>query len=87
MKIQEEELDDLAAQVSTLESAKLRLEMQLEQMRKEFKRELQQREDEVEDVRSSAHKKVKGKQAAISCIFLNLKTDFFSFLTVFLTSF
>jgi len=53
-------LDDLAGQVQSLEGTKLRLEMQIEQMRKEHKREVQQREEEIEDVRSSAHKKVKG---------------------------
>lgn len=59
-KDQQEELDDLAGQVQLLEQAKLRLEMSLEQLRKEHRKEISQRDDELEDVRSNAHKKVKG---------------------------
>lgn len=59
--LQEEELDELAGQVQMLESARLRLEMAMEQMRKENKKELAQREEEMEDTRCSAQKKVKGK--------------------------
>lgn len=58
---QEEELDDMAGQVQSLEAVKVRLEMQLEQMRKENKKESQRREEEIEDVRSAAQKKVKGE--------------------------
>lgn len=43
-----------------LEQAKLRLEMSLEQQRKESRREAAQRDEELEDVRCSAQKKVKG---------------------------
>lgn len=50
----------MAGQVQTLESTKLRLEMQMEQMRKECKREVQLREEEIEDLRNSTHKKFKG---------------------------
>ncbi|MPC25356.1 Unconventional myosin-XVIIIa [Portunus trituberculatus] len=56
---QEEELDDLAGQVQMLEGAKVRLEMSIEQMRKENRREVSQREEELEEVRLSAQKKVK----------------------------
>lgn len=59
--VQEEELDDLAGQVSLLEQAKLRLEMSLEQARKEMRRELSQRDEELEEARCNAHKKVKGE--------------------------
>lgn len=59
--MQEEELDDLAGQVQMLEGAKVRLEMSIEQMRKENRREVSQREEELEEVRNSAQKKVKGK--------------------------
>ena len=59
---QEEELDDLAGQLSLLEQAKLRLEMSLEQMRKEHRREIAQKDDEVEEVRANASKKLKGEQ-------------------------
>ncbi|CAG0880748.1 unnamed protein product [Cyprideis torosa] len=58
-KEQEEELDDLAGQVQMLEQAKVRLEMSLEQMRKEQRKELQQRDEEMDDVRSSCQKKIK----------------------------
>ena len=44
-----------------LEGAKVRLEMSIEQMRKENKREMGQREEELEEVRISAQKKVKCK--------------------------
>ncbi|XP_019760220.2 unconventional myosin-XVIIIa isoform X3 [Dendroctonus ponderosae] len=56
---QEEELDELAGQVQLLEQAKLRLEMTLESMRKEAKKESQMREEELEDARCNAQKKVK----------------------------
>jgi myosin-18 len=59
--LQEEELDDLAGQVQLLEQAKLRLEMTVEQIRKENKKELAQRDEELEEVRCNAHKKVKGE--------------------------
>lgn len=58
---QEEELDDLAGQVQMLEGARTRLEMSTEQMRKENRKEVQQREEEVEEVRIAAQKKVKGE--------------------------
>ncbi|PSN42313.1 hypothetical protein C0J52_11149 [Blattella germanica] len=65
LKEQEEELDDLAGQVQLLEQAKLRLEMSLEQQRKENRRELSQRDEELEDVRCSAQKKVKALEAQL----------------------
>jgi len=37
--------------------------MSLEQQRKENRRELAQRDEELEDARCSSHKKVKGKHA------------------------
>lgn len=57
---QEEELDELAGQVQLLEQAKLKLEMNLEQQRKCGKKEAQQHEEELEEVRCNAQKKVKG---------------------------
>ncbi|XP_044737975.1 unconventional myosin-XVIIIa isoform X4 [Chrysoperla carnea] len=62
---QEEELDDLAGQVQMLEQAKVRLEMSLEQQRKESRREAQQRDDELEEVRCNAQKKVKALEAQL----------------------
>jgi len=68
VKEQEEELDDMAGQVQLLEQAKLRLEMSLEQMRKENRREIAQRDDELEDARSQAYKKCKGElQTKVAC--------------------
>ncbi|XP_044261055.1 unconventional myosin-XVIIIa isoform X5 [Tribolium madens] len=60
---QEEELDELAGQVQLLEQAKLRLEMSLESMRKESKKEAQMRDEELEEVRCNAQKKVKALEA------------------------
>ncbi|XP_018902237.2 unconventional myosin-XVIIIb isoform X6 [Bemisia tabaci] len=65
IKDQEEELDDLAGQVQMLEQAKLKLEMSLEQMRKEHRRELMQKDDEIEDARCSAVKKVKALECQL----------------------
>ncbi|KDR16277.1 Myosin-XVIIIa, partial [Zootermopsis nevadensis] len=65
LKEQEEELDDLAGQVQLLEQAKLRLEMSLEQQRKENRREVAQRDEELEDIRCNAHKKVKALEAQL----------------------
>uniref|UniRef100_A0A0P6DC77 Unconventional myosin-XVIIIa n=1 Tax=Daphnia magna TaxID=35525 RepID=A0A0P6DC77_9CRUS len=65
VKDQEEELDELAGQVQLLESARLRLEMAMEQMKKENKKELAQREEEIEDTRCSAQKKVKALEAQL----------------------
>jgi len=63
-----------------LESAKVRLELQIENMRKDYKRELTSKDDEVEDVRCSSQKKVKGKtkqtQHSIDPIAANFKVSF-----------
>ena len=59
LRDQEEELDDLASQVQLLEAGKQKLEMQFQQLKKEHRRELEAKEDEIEDVRASAAKKVK----------------------------
>ncbi|XP_013167618.1 PREDICTED: unconventional myosin-XVIIIa isoform X3 [Papilio xuthus] len=56
---QEEELDDLAGQIQLLESSKLRLEMLLEQQRKEARLEAAARDDEMEETRANAAKKLK----------------------------
>ncbi|XP_055324002.1 unconventional myosin-XVIIIa isoform X6 [Sitodiplosis mosellana] len=64
-KEQEEELDEMAGQISLLEQAKLRLEMSLETMRKEARRESQQRDDELEEVRGSSYKKIKALECQL----------------------
>ncbi|XP_065090929.1 myosin heavy chain, skeletal muscle isoform X3 [Ochlerotatus camptorhynchus] len=64
-KEQEEELDEMAGQMQLLEQAKLRLEMSLETMRKEARKEAQQRDDEFEEVRGSAYKKIKSLECQL----------------------
>ena len=59
LKDQEEELDDMAGQIQLLEGNKTKLDMEIIQMRKEFKNEIQSREDEIEDMRNANNKKVK----------------------------
>merc|ERR1711997_1289237 len=59
LKDQEEELDDLAGQVQMLEAAKTKLEMSIAAMKKEHRRELSSKDDELEDARTSTQKKVK----------------------------
>jgi len=59
LRDQEEELDDLASQVQLLEAGKSKLEMTFQQIKKEHRKELEAKEDEIEDVRASAQKKVK----------------------------
>ncbi|XP_055903611.1 myosin-2 heavy chain isoform X5 [Eupeodes corollae] len=65
LKEQEEELDEMAGQVQLLEQAKLRLEMTLETMRKDARREAQQRDDELEEARGSAYKKIKALECQL----------------------
>ncbi|XP_065168526.1 unconventional myosin-XVIIIa isoform X2 [Atheta coriaria] len=62
---QEEELDEQAGQVQLLEQAKLKLEMSLEQMRKQSKKEAATHDEELEEVRCSAQKKVKALEAQL----------------------
>ncbi|XP_073815217.1 myosin heavy chain-like isoform X9 [Musca autumnalis] len=65
VKEQEEELDEMAGQVQLLEQAKLRLEMTLETMRKEARREAQQRDEELEEARGCAYKKIKALECQL----------------------
>lgn len=64
-KEQEEELDEMAGQIQLLEQAKLRLEMSLETMRKDARRESQQRDEELEEVRGSSYKKLKALECQL----------------------
>lgn len=72
MKDQEEELDELASQVQLLEQAKLRLEMNVESMRKEAKKEANLRDEEMEEMRGNAQKRVKGEWFTSMLIFLEI---------------
>ncbi|XP_017968375.1 unconventional myosin-XVIIIa isoform X6 [Drosophila navojoa] len=65
VKEQEEELDEMAGQIQLLEQAKLRLEMTLETMRKEARRESQQRDEELEEVRGNSYKKIKALECQL----------------------
>ena len=57
--MQEDEVDDLVSQVHMLETSKLRLEMEITKVKKDFRRELQLKEDDIEDIRMNNNKKVK----------------------------
>jgi len=59
LKEQEEELDDLAAQVQMLEGSKTKLEMEMATVKKEHRRDIANKEEEIEEARASANKKVK----------------------------
>ncbi|XP_076367271.1 unconventional myosin-XVIIIa-like isoform X2 [Tachypleus tridentatus] len=65
VKDQEEELEDFAGQVQLLEQGKLRLEMAMEKLRQETRKELSAKEEEVEEIRISAAKKVKNLEAQL----------------------
>ena len=64
-KDQEEELDDLAGQVQMLELAKTKLEMDMAATKKDHRRELGIKEEELEDARTSSQKKIKGLEAQL----------------------
>ena len=66
LKDQEEELDDLAGQVQMLEQAKTKLEMSMAAQKKEHRRELSAKDDELEDARASTQKKVSNFQKSFS---------------------
>ena len=55
---QEEELDDLAGEVSQLEGVKLKLEMEIARVKTDLNRELEVREEELEQSKQSYSKKV-----------------------------
>lgn len=59
LKDQLEEMDDLSGQVQELENEKTKLEMTMQQLKKEHKHELEVKEDETEDVRHAFGKKTK----------------------------
>ncbi|XP_058532693.1 unconventional myosin-XVIIIa isoform X5 [Ochotona princeps] len=59
VKDQEEELDEQAGTIQMLEQAKLRLEMEMERMRQTHTKEMESRDEEVEEARQSCQKKLK----------------------------
>ncbi|XP_048468534.1 unconventional myosin-XVIIIa isoform X8 [Rhincodon typus] len=59
VKDQEEELDEQAGTIQVLEQAKLRLEMEMERHRQTQVKEIESKEEEVEEIRQSCQKKLK----------------------------
>ncbi|XP_053502054.1 unconventional myosin-XVIIIa isoform X6 [Ictalurus furcatus] len=59
VKDQEEELDEQAGTIQMLEQAKLRLEMEMERQRQMHSKELESKDEEVEEIRQSCSKKLK----------------------------
>ncbi|XP_062717161.1 unconventional myosin-XVIIIa isoform X3 [Aedes albopictus] len=59
------EKSTLEQNLSMLEQVKLRLEMSLETIRKESRKEAQQREDEIEEIRSNCYKKIKSLECQV----------------------
>uniref|UniRef100_A0A8C2D935 Myosin XVIIIAa n=1 Tax=Cyprinus carpio TaxID=7962 RepID=A0A8C2D935_CYPCA len=57
VKDQEEELDEQAGTIQMLEQAKLRLEMEMERLKQTHSKELDSKDEEVEDIRMSCSKK------------------------------
>ncbi|XP_056140600.1 unconventional myosin-XVIIIa-like [Lampris incognitus] len=59
VKDQEEELDEQAGTIQMLEQAKLRLEMEMERQRQSHSKEIESKDEEVEEIRQSCSKKLK----------------------------
>ncbi|KAK3549401.1 hypothetical protein QTP86_001223 [Hemibagrus guttatus] len=59
VKDQEEELDEQAGTIQMLEQAKLRLEMEMERLRQMHSKELESKDEDVEEIRQSCSKKLK----------------------------
>ncbi|XP_047661074.1 unconventional myosin-XVIIIa isoform X4 [Tachysurus fulvidraco] len=59
VKDQEEELDEQAGTIQMLEQAKLRLEMEMERLRQMHSKELETKDEDVEEIRQSCSKKLK----------------------------
>ncbi|NXX47320.1 MY18A protein, partial [Tricholaema leucomelas] len=59
VKDQEEELDEQAGTIQMLEQAKLRLEMEMERLRQTHAKEVESRDEEVEEIRQLCQKKLK----------------------------
>ena len=66
---QEEELDEQAGQIHVLEQTKLRLEMAAERDKKLVHKELEAKDDEVEEIRQTMQKKVLCSLNCISTVY------------------
>ncbi|XP_061595986.1 unconventional myosin-XVIIIa-like isoform X7 [Cololabis saira] len=58
-KDQEEELDEQAGNIQVLEQTKLRLEMEMEKQRQTHSKEIESKDEEVDEIRRSCSKKLK----------------------------
>ena len=56
---QEEELDDIAGHVQMLEAAKIKLEMEIATVRKEQRKEAENKENELDEMREVTSKRVR----------------------------
>lgn len=59
LKDQEEELDDMAGQVQMMEATKIKVEMEMAMIKKEQRKETQDKDEELEEVRAASTKKLK----------------------------
>ena len=57
--LQVDELDELNSQIQILESSKTKLEMTMQQIQHEHRRQMEQKEEEIEDVKHGFGKKMK----------------------------
>ncbi|KAL4657307.1 unconventional myosin-XVIIIa-like isoform X1 [Arapaima gigas] len=65
VKDQEEELDEQAGTIQALEQAKLRLEMQMERLRQGHFKEMETKDEELEEIRQACSKKLKHMEAQL----------------------
>ncbi|XP_012936920.1 unconventional myosin-XVIIIa [Aplysia californica] len=62
---QEEELDDQAGQIQQLEQAKLRLEMNLEKSKQQHVKDLEEKDEEMEEMRYKTQKKLRQMESQL----------------------
>ncbi|XP_025090259.1 unconventional myosin-XVIIIa-like isoform X3 [Pomacea canaliculata] len=65
LREQEEELDDQAGQIQQLEQTKLRLEMNIEKLKQQHTRELEDKEEDLEEMRTKTQKKLRQLEAQL----------------------
>ena len=58
-------MDDLLSQVHMLETSKMRLEAEMTQIKKDFRREIEAKEDDIEDIRMNNNKRVKALETQL----------------------
>ncbi|XP_046371611.2 unconventional myosin-XVIIIa-like isoform X3 [Haliotis rufescens] len=65
LREQEEELDDQAGQIQQLEQGKLRLEMNLERSRQQHLKDLEEKDEEMEEMRFKTQKKLRQMESQV----------------------